>query len=151
MIQRLDWCCTVWAIRGQKLNLCLCTIYHRVPLRISTWSKTAKSPRLTLNTHTHSPPPVCPVWCRFPASQIQFLTGGEKRTNRINEGGVWISDDKLTDTTRNPCDGLAATEGGCKEVTHPWPPSLLMCCDKGPLAFGFYKVFVYRQDMQTFL
>lgn len=60
----------------------------------------------------HIPPPVCPVWCRSPASQIQFLTGGKKRTNSINEGSVFISSDRLTHTRTNPHDGLAASQSG---------------------------------------
>lgn len=107
--------------------------------------------RSTLNTHSHVPPQVCPVLCRSPASQIQFLTGGEKRTSSINEVGVFISTDKLTDTTTNPYDGLAATEWGCKEVTRPQPTSAIICCDKGPLAFGFCNVFVYREGRANFI
>lgn len=133
--------------QGLKVNsVPVCVI----SLAMRTWAPVKKS-RLTVNTHSHVPPPVCPVWCRSPASQIQFLTGGEKRTNSINEGGVFISTDKLTDTTANPSDGLAATEGGCKEVTHPQPTSELISCDKGPLAFGFYNVFVYRGGKANFI
>lgn len=76
-----------------------------------------------MNTQSNIPPPVCPVWCKSPASQIQFLTGGEKKTNSINDVGVFISTDKITGATINPYDGHAATEGGCKEVTHPQQPS----------------------------
>ncbi len=57
----------------------------------------------------------------------------------------------LQDTTANPSDGLAATEGGCKEVTHPQPTSELISFDKGPLAFGFYNVFVYRGGKANFI
>lgn len=78
-----------------------------------------------------------------PTFRIQFLTEAEKRTNGINEDNVFIATDKLKGTTANPSDGRTATEGGCKEVTRPQPPSGLIACDNGPLAFGFYNVFVY--------
>ena len=89
----------------QTLHLCL-TVRTSAPVE-------------KVNKHSHVPPPVYPVWCRSPTSQIQFLTAEEKGTSCINEGGVLISADKLTDTRANPYDGLAATEGGSKEVKHP--------------------------------
>lgn len=56
-----------------QIKLCYCVSW----LSMRTLSPEKKS-RSTLNTNSPLPPPVCPVLCRSPTSQIQSLTAGEK-------------------------------------------------------------------------